>query len=56
MNAVVPINAPETQDAYRAATFMESVFAGQESGIVALFGQTHHGVVLPASGPGELAA
>jgi len=37
MNAVVPINAPETQDAYRAATFMESVFAGQESGIVALF-------------------
>jgi hypothetical protein len=37
MNAVVPINAPETQDAYRAATFLESIFTGQESGIVALF-------------------
>ena len=37
MNAVVPINAAEDQDAHSAATFLNSVFAGLESGIVALF-------------------
>ena len=37
MNAVVPINGTESQDTHSAATFLNSVFAGQESGIVALF-------------------
>src|SRR5690242_12721198 len=37
MSAVIPINAAENQDMHRVATFLECVFAGQQSGIIVLF-------------------